>query len=227
MLIFVKNTSFFKSILRVFDETEFVNFKIREKKLFLTSILLNIYFIEIDEQLLEFQEYEEYEFTVSSAQILKALKFFNNQLVISLGNHVLKLQSISQRTEFTAKIPLSNPFITDLNNIPSIDVIFTVQPTEIHLLKNFKLTHFFISEKVFITQNNQGGKDEGFLKVDLLESGIIDFKCDNKWFHNIYHLRKHIIEYIFVFSEMICQISINFQPSYGTNLIIQVPKMIE
>lgn len=227
MEIIIKNVPLFKSLIRVFEDCEFVTFKIIESKLLLTGVFINVYYAEIDEKCVEFHNYEEIEFTVTCLAVLNALQIFKNQLVLSLDDNLLVLQSNSQRTESRARIPLNCLVNTFLNTITDIDAIFTVNVSDIHILRNFKKTHYFISETVSITQNVPGGKEEAVIKAELLESGIIDFKCDNQWFFKIYHLRKNVNEYIFVFSDRICQISLNIEPSLGINLIIQNPKLLE
>lgn len=228
MKTIIKNVSLFKSVIRVFSGTEFVTFKITDQKIYLGSVSLNIYYVEIDTKIFEFEnieEFEEKEFTVSSLHLIKALKIFKNQLVLIIKNEMLEFHSRSMRTQYCTKIPLTITSQVHLNPIPAVDVIFTVKPQDIHLLRNFKHTHYFISENVLISQNVPGGKEEGILEVDFVESSIIDFKCDNIWFTEIEHLKKYVEEYVFVFSESILQISINLESSYGATLILQVPKI--
>lgn len=227
MEIIIKNVPLFTSLLRVFEDCEFITFKIIDKKILLRGVFINVYYAEIDEKCVEFQEYEEMESTVDCTALLRACKIFRNQLVLSFDENSLLLQANSQRTESTAKIPLSSPVNVFLNTITDVDVIFTVNTADIHMLRNFKTTHYFISETVMIAQNVPGGKEEAVVKADLLESGIVDFKCDNGWFFNIYHFKKNVNEYVFVFSERICQVSLNIEPASGINLIIQIPKLVE
>lgn len=172
------------------------------------------------------QSTNSWNFTVSTRLLIKAMKMFKSQLTLILNDTMLNLSASCLRNSISIDIPILEPSEINLNLIEVIDVVFTVSPDDIHLLSNFTKTHYFITESVFITQNKVN-RSEGVLNADILESNIIDFNCDNLWYFNIAHLRKFVKEYVFLFSDNLCQITIFLKEKFGTEFIIQVPRLVD
>lgn len=226
MIIQIKDVFFFKTLIKSMADNQYISFKTTDNKLIINSFSLNIYHIEIGNDIISIENYGETTFTVNSVLLLNSLEFFKSDLKLELTD-ILKLYSNTQKREIVLKIPLMNSLDTHLNIIENINMFFTISPANIIHFSNFKTTNLQLTnDKLHISQNIMDGMEEAFVEVEILEFSVENFNCDNKWYSQTKNIQKFVNQNIFIVNDSVCQISMNFHRYPDSLLIIQVPKLL-
>lgn len=219
------STKFFMKILKMFKKGFFLKYE-NENLLFesdsqrynFTATMKTLSYLDVNlnplENVILF-------FTVNTKNLFILQNFQRTQYFMR-GNQIIVYQQLNGQQECILKhenLYSGNEITNQIEN-DGIKVDFESNNEKINELTNYN------------DDNCQNLNDfENFVENDNHEENNnlapLDFNCDNNWFFQVYHLKKHVKEFIFVFTENVFQITIEFPDNLGVKIVVQVAPLIE
>lgn len=219
------STKFFMKILKMFKKGFFLKYE-NENLLFesdsqrynFTATMKTLSYLNVNlnplENVILF-------FTVNTKNLFILQNFQRTQYFMR-GNQIIVYQQLNGQQECILKhenLYSGNEITNQIEN-DGIKVDFESNNEKINELTNYNV------------DNCQNLNDfENFVENDNHEENnnlaALDFNCDNNWFFQVYHLKKHVKEFIFVFTENVFQITIEFPDNLGVKIVVQVAPLME
>lgn len=219
------STKFFMKILKMFKKGFFLKYE-NENLLFesdsqrynFTATMKTLSYLDVNlnplENVILF-------FTVNTKNLFILQNFQRTQYFMR-GNQIIVYQQLNGQQECILKhenLYSGNEITNQIEN-DGIKVDFESNNEKINELTNYNV------------DNCQNLNDfENFVENDNHEENnnlaALDFNCDNNWFFQVYHLKKHVKEFIFVFTENVFQITIEFPDNLGVKIVVQVAPLME